>query len=101
MLEAAHRRYGEHPERFRVIGIAVQDEREAARKFARRFGKTYFLALDNPAGDIALNYGLYGVPETFFVDAEGIIRYKQVGALTREVVEEQVQKLLASAERSP
>jgi cytochrome c biogenesis protein CcmG/thiol:disulfide interchange protein DsbE len=82
-----------------VIGIAVQDQPEEARKFARRFGKTYFLALDNSAGDISLNYGLYGVPESFFVDAQGIIRYKQIGAMTEQVLSEQIPKLIAAKEQ--
>lgn len=82
LLEQAHRRFGLEAGKLRVIGIAIQDTPEAARAFAERFGKTYFLALDNTAGDIALSYGLYGVPETFFIDGEGIIRYKQVGPVT-------------------
>ena len=98
LLEAAHRRWGQDG-KFRVIGIAVQDQPEEARKFARRFGKTYFLALDNSAGDISLNYGLYGVPESFFVDAQGIIRYKQIGAMTEQVLSEQIPKLIVSKEQ--
>ena len=97
LLEAAHRRWGASAERFRVIGIAVQDTPDAARKFARRFGKTYFLALDTAEGDISLNYGLYGVPESFFVGADGLVRHKQIGALTAEVIENQVTGMLDTA----
>jgi cytochrome c biogenesis protein CcmG, thiol:disulfide interchange protein DsbE len=96
LLEAAYQRWGQDPQRFRVIGIAIQDTPAAARAFAKRFGKTYYLALDNDAGDISLNYGLYGVPETFFVDAKGIIRHKNIGALTPEVLEAWIPKLIAS-----
>jgi len=98
MLEAAYERYDEQQGRLRVIGIAVQDTPEKATRFAERFGKRYFLALDNEAGDISLSYGLYGVPETFFVDHEGIIRYKQIGALTEEVLHEQIRRLIALKE---
>jgi cytochrome c biogenesis protein CcmG/thiol:disulfide interchange protein DsbE len=101
LLEAAHRRWGQDPKRFRVVGIAIQDTPEAARKFAKRFGKTYYLALDNAAGDISLNYGLYGVPESFLIDASGTIRYKQIGALTEKVLGEQIPLLLASREQRP
>jgi cytochrome c biogenesis protein CcmG/thiol:disulfide interchange protein DsbE len=97
VLEAAHRRWGGDPARFRVIGIAIQDTPTDARRFAKRFGKTYYLALDSTAGDISLNYGLYGVPETFFVDADGIVAFKQIGAVTADVIQEQVPKLIASA----
>ena len=98
LLEETHRKYGQDPRAFRVIGIAVQDTPKAARDFARRFGKTYYLALDNEAGDVSLNYGLYGVPESFFVDGEGIIRYKQIGALKPDVIDREVPALLARKE---
>lgn len=97
LLEAAHRRWGGDPKRFRVVGIAVQDTVADARKFAKRYGKTYFLALDDPEGDISLNYGLYGVPETFFVDADGVISYKQIGPVTEKVLEQRVPELIANA----
>lgn len=98
LLQAAHETWGADPKRFRVVGIAVQDTPTKAREFARRFGKTYYLALDNPAGDIGLNYGLYGVPETFFIDAQGVIQYKQIGAVTGPVLQEWVPKLIRAAE---
>jgi cytochrome c biogenesis protein CcmG/thiol:disulfide interchange protein DsbE len=91
LLEELHRRHTD----MRVIGIAIQDTPENAQAFARKFGKTYFLALDNDSGDIALSYGLYGVPETFFIDGSGIIRDKQVGAVTREGLAAQVRALTA------
>ncbi|MDH4246792.1 MAG: redoxin domain-containing protein [Deltaproteobacteria bacterium] len=93
-LEAAYQKYERQQGVLRVIGIAIQDAPEAARDFAKRYGKTYFLAVDNKAGDIALNYGLYGVPETFLVDAEGIIRFKNVGATTTEVIERDMLPLI-------
>ena len=96
LLEAAYREWGQDPKVFRVIGIAIQDTPEEARKFAQHFGKTYYLALDDTAGDVSLNYGLYGVPETFFVDAQGIIRYKQIGAVTEDVLSTWIPKLIAS-----
>lgn len=94
LLEAAHQKWGGDQGNFRVIGIAIQDTVEDARKFAKRFGKTYYLALDKPTGDIAINYGVYGVPESFFIDAEGIIRFKHIGALTKEMIWKQVPALI-------
>jgi cytochrome c biogenesis protein CcmG/thiol:disulfide interchange protein DsbE len=55
--------------------------------------------MDNQSGDISLSYGLYGVPETFFVDAEGIIRYKHIGQLTPGVIETQVNKLIGMSQQ--
>lgn len=93
-LKAAYERYEKGRGGFRMIGIAIQDKLEKARAFARRFGKEYFLALDNEQGDISLNFGLYGVPETFFVDAEGIISHKHIGPVDWEVMEREVERLL-------
>lgn len=98
ILQAAHLRYERQQGKLRVIGIAIQDEESKAVAFAKRFGKTYFLGMDNPAGDISLSYGLYGVPETFFIDAAGVIRFKQIGAVTTEVIGKQVTSLLAQPE---
>ena len=95
VLQAAYLKYEQQGHQVRVIGIAIQDTPEQALAFAKRFGKTYFLALDSSQGDIGLNYGLYGVPETFFIDADGRIAYKQVGAVSPELIQEQVQKLTA------
>jgi cytochrome c biogenesis protein CcmG/thiol:disulfide interchange protein DsbE len=97
VLQAAHERYGQGEPLVHVVGIAVQDTEEDAREFARAFGKTYYLALDAPDGTIALNYGLYGVPETFFIDAQGIIRFKTVGAVTPDGITQKVAAMTAAA----
>lgn len=97
VLQAAHLRYEKKEEKIRVIGIAIQDTEAAAMAFAKRFGKTYFLALDNASGDISLNYGLYGVPETFFIDAQGRVAYKHVGAVTPELMLREVTRLIAAS----
>lgn len=97
VLEAAYEAYDRGGRGVRVIGIAIQDTLEDARAFARRYGKQYFLALDSTEGDVSLNWGLYGVPETFFVDAHGIIRHKHIGQLTWPDVEREMERLVAQA----
>jgi cytochrome c biogenesis protein CcmG, thiol:disulfide interchange protein DsbE len=77
LLEAAHRRYT--PQGAVFIGIAINDTPEAAHEFIRRHGKTYWLALDDDAGSISLDYGVTAVPETFFIDKSGVIRDKILG----------------------
>ena len=101
ILQAAHLRYEKAGDKLRVVGIAIQDTKEKAMAFAREYGKTYFLGLDNDAGDISLSYGLYGVPETFFIDAGGIIRYKHVGAVSPELVERELARLMDKKGGSP
>jgi cytochrome c biogenesis protein CcmG/thiol:disulfide interchange protein DsbE len=77
-----------------VLGIAIQDTREAMEKFIRDFGLTFPNAPD-PSGKVSVDYGVYGVPETFFVDRQGRIRVKHVGAVTDAVFRKTVDRLLA------
>lgn len=62
----------------KVVGIAIQDSPEDAIRFAKQYGKTYILGLDTD-GSAAINYGVTGVPETFVINAEGKIIYKEAG----------------------
>jgi cytochrome c biogenesis protein CcmG/thiol:disulfide interchange protein DsbE len=79
-----------------VIGVDIQDTREAALEFMRRFEITFPNAPD-PAGKVSVDYGVYGVPETFFVDRQGRIRAKHVGALTDDAFKTSVERLLPGA----
>ena len=77
-----------------VVGIDIQDKAEAAQKFLRDFALSFPNAPD-PTGKVSIEYGVYGVPETFFIDRAGRIRHKHVGAVTDEVFRAQVERLLA------
>jgi cytochrome c biogenesis protein CcmG, thiol:disulfide interchange protein DsbE len=76
-----------------VIGVDMQDTTEAAQEFIRRFELTFPNAPDH-GGKMAVEYGVYGVPETFFVDRMGTIRAKHVGALTDEIIRGTLDRLL-------
>ena len=77
-----------------VLGVDIQDRAEAAKKFIADFSLTFPNALD-AAGRVSVDYGVYGVPETFFIDRRGRIRAKHVGAVTDEAFRHQVDRLLA------
>lgn len=77
-LEAAWQTYRDQGVVF--VGVNIQDQEEAARAFLEEFGITYPNGMD-PGGKIAIDYGVWGLPETFFIDPEGRITYKHVGAL--------------------
>jgi cytochrome c biogenesis protein CcmG, thiol:disulfide interchange protein DsbE len=79
-----------------VLGVAIQDKREATEKFVRDFGLTFPNAPD-PTGKVSVDYGVYGVPETFFVDRRGLIRVKHVSAVTDGVFRQTVDRLLAES----
>jgi cytochrome c biogenesis protein CcmG/thiol:disulfide interchange protein DsbE len=76
-----------------VVGVNIQDKPEAAQKFIRDFGLT-FPNVRDVTGQVSVDYGVYGVPETFFVSREGRILRKHVGAVTDEVFQSHVGALL-------
>ena len=76
-----------------VIGVNIQDKVEAAQKFIRDFNLTFPNVRDT-TGKVSVEYGVYGVPETFFIDRRGRIRGKHVGAVTDAVFRTQVDRLL-------
>jgi cytochrome c biogenesis protein CcmG/thiol:disulfide interchange protein DsbE len=79
-----------------VVGINVQDKDDAARKFMEQFGFTFPNAMD-VGGKVAVNYGVYGVPETFLIDKKGRIRERKVGAVDAEALRGHVERLLAES----
>ena len=91
VLERAWRTYRERG--VVVVGVDMQDTAEAAQAFIQRFGLTFANAPD-PQGKMAVEYGVYGVPETFFVARDGTIRAKHVGALTDAVIRAKLEPLL-------
>ncbi len=68
-----------------VLGIAIQDTVENAARFANENGKTYPLALDE-SGKAFIDFGVYGVPESFFLDENGVIQYKEAGPVDEMIL---------------
>src|SRR5690606_14700588 len=89
-LEAFWRAYKDQG--IKVVGIAIQDEEESAKKFAQYYGKTYILGLDND-GKAAIDYGVSGVPETFLIDRDGVIRHKETGPVTAAMLKDLLPKI--------
>jgi len=77
-LEAAWQKYRDQGVVF--VGVNIQDEEENARAFIQEFGITYPNGIDR-GSRIAIDYGVWGLPETYFIDREGRITHKQIGAL--------------------
>ena len=71
--------FGAHPD-FAMLGVVYQDKAEDARAFLARKGSAYPNILDDKGG-IGIDYGVYGVPETFLIDRNGMIRCKQFGPI--------------------
>ena len=73
-----------------IYGINYKDQREAAQKWLCDLHNPYQLNIEDPKGTLGLDLGVYGAPETFFVDANGIIRHKFVGVVDEKVWREQL-----------
>ncbi|MBI4277586.1 MAG: TlpA family protein disulfide reductase [Armatimonadetes bacterium] len=85
-------------ERFRdlgvvVIGVNIQDQERPAREFIRQFGQTFPNGMDR-TGRISIDFGVYGVPETFIVSQDGRIVAKYVGAVPGEWMVDHIERLL-------
>ncbi|MEO8252277.1 MAG: DsbE family thiol:disulfide interchange protein [Chloroflexota bacterium] len=75
-----------HIDDLSVVGIVYQDTADGARGFLARYGNGGWPNVVDASGAIAVNLGVTGPPETFFIDADGIVRARHVGPLTRAVI---------------
>jgi cytochrome c biogenesis protein CcmG, thiol:disulfide interchange protein DsbE len=87
--------------RFRLVGINYKDQADNARRFLSRFGNPFAAAGADESGRAGIEWGVYGVPETFIVGRDGKIAYKLVGPITEDnmnsVLKPQIDKALAAA----
>jgi cytochrome c biogenesis protein CcmG/thiol:disulfide interchange protein DsbE len=91
-LQLAHQRFGDQ---VLIVGIQTQerDAREAGRAFLDRFNFTFPNVYDNDSR-VSVDYGLFGVPETFFVRADGTLLYKHIGPVDTALMTEKIEALL-------
>jgi cytochrome c biogenesis protein CcmG/thiol:disulfide interchange protein DsbE len=73
-----------------ILGLNYKDKGEDAQRWLKQFGDPYQFSVVDADGRIGIDYGVYGVPETYLIDAEGMIRFKQIGALTPAVLEQKI-----------
>lgn len=77
-----------------VIGLNYKDRPGDALIWLERLGNPYAATLIDFDGKVGIDFGVYGVPETFVIDAQGVVRYKHVGALTSQVIKQNIEPLL-------
>jgi cytochrome c biogenesis protein CcmG, thiol:disulfide interchange protein DsbE len=77
-----------------VIGLNYKDRPGDARNWLERLGNPYAATLIDFDGKVGIDFGVYGVPETFVIDAHGLVRFKHVGALTPQVISQKLEPLL-------
>jgi cytochrome c biogenesis protein CcmG/thiol:disulfide interchange protein DsbE len=93
LLQAAASRH--RADDLAVVGIVYRDNSEAARAFLARLGATWPAAMD-PGEQVAESFGIYGPPETFFIDRDGVVRGRQIGQLTAADLDRQLALALAN-----
>lgn len=76
-----------------IHGVNYKDDNDAAQKWLHEFHDPYQLNISDPKGTLGLDLGVYGAPETFFVDAKGIIRHKFVGVIDEAIWREKLAPL--------
>ncbi|MEJ7746216.1 MAG: DsbE family thiol:disulfide interchange protein [Luteimonas sp.] len=84
--------------RVRVVGYNLKDERADALRWLEQFGNPFWLVVADIEGKDAIDWGIYGAPETFLVDGNGIIRWKHVGPLSDAIVAKELLPALQKIE---
>jgi cytochrome c biogenesis protein CcmG/thiol:disulfide interchange protein DsbE len=85
----------------RLFGIDYKDDPAAARRFLGRYGNPYSRVGADTSGRTAIDFGVYGVPETYVITPDGKIAYRQVGPLTEKTIKEKLLPLLNKPADAP
>jgi len=78
-----------------IVGLNYKDEPLDAINWLNKLGNPYLLSVSDSAGKAGLDFGVYGVPETFLIDKKGIIRHKHIGPVTVKALQEEIMPLIA------
>ena len=82
-----------------IVGLNYKDQPADATLWLQRHGNPYGLSAVDADGRVGIDYGVYGVPETYIVDKAGVIRFKQIGPVTREVLDKKIRPLVQELQR--
>lgn len=77
-----------------IFGLNYKDQRETALQWLKQFGDPYVISIADTEGRVGIDYGVYGVPETYVIDKEGVIRYKHIGPVTVKSLQEKILPLI-------
>ena len=73
-----------------VVGLDYKDDPEDGKRWLEHFGDPYTLSVMDIEGRTGIDWGVYGVPETFVIGKDGLIKYKHIGPVTRESLQDEV-----------
>ncbi len=83
-----------------IYGLNYKDKRTDGMAWLQRFGNPYVLSAFDAQGRIGIDYGVYGVPETYVIDKQGVIRYKHIGPVSPQVLKEKILPLIAQLNKN-
>jgi len=83
-----------------VIGLDYKDRREDALAMLTKQGNPYVLSAFDANGRVGIDYGVYGVPETYIIDKAGVIRFKHIGPVTMELLNQKIYPLISELQKS-
>ena len=78
-----------------IYGLNYKDKRPDGQGWLTNFGNPYTASLFDQDGRVGIDFGVYGVPETFIIDKQGVIRMKHIGPLTPEVLRDKIEPMLS------
>ena len=73
-----------------IYGLNYKDTRQDAMRWLQQFGNPYVVSGFDADGQVGIDYGVYGVPETYVIDRDGIIRHKHIGPITDQVLQDEI-----------
>ncbi|QWD73849.1 DsbE family thiol:disulfide interchange protein [Polynucleobacter sp. TSB-Sco08W16] len=83
-----------------LIGLDYKDKREDALAMLEKQGNPYLLSAFDANGRVGIDYGVYGVPETYVIDRTGVIRLKHIGPITPEILKQKIYPLVSELQKS-
>ncbi|MBL8497081.1 DsbE family thiol:disulfide interchange protein [Nitrosomonas sp. JL21] len=82
-----------------IYGLNYKDERTTAIQWLKRYGDPYAISIVDSDGKVGIDYGVYGVPETYVIDKKGIIRHKQIGPVTVDSLQKTILPLILELQK--
>ena len=82
-----------------IYGLNYKDERTTAMQWLKRYGDPYTISIVDQDGKVGIDYGVYGVPETYVIDKKGIIRHKQIGPVTVDALQKTIIPLILELQK--
>jgi cytochrome c biogenesis protein CcmG, thiol:disulfide interchange protein DsbE len=82
-----------------IVGLDYKDQEADGLKWLARHGNPYDITITDKEGRIGIDFGVYGVPESFLIDKTGVIRYKQIGPITEDALRDKIIPLIRELQK--